>query len=93
MIILLSPAKTLDFDNPSATEICTKPDFLNFSNALIGGLSKLSTEEISSLMGLSSKLAQLNYERFQNWTKDANRGDTHHRRSLENAHVAKHAAR
>ena len=70
MIILLSPAKTLDFDSPSICEICTKPDFLNFSNALIGGLSKLSTEEISSLMGLSSKLAQLNYERFQSWTKE-----------------------
>ena len=70
MIILLSPAKTLDFDSPSICEICTKPDFLNFSNALIGGLSKLSTEEIGSLMGLSSKLSQLNYERFQSWTKE-----------------------
>ena len=57
MIILLSPAKTLDFDNPSICEVCTKPDFLDFSNALIGGLSKLSTEEIGSLMGLSSKLS------------------------------------
>lgn len=70
MIILLSPAKTLDFDSPSVCEVCTKPDFLDFSNALIGGLSKLSAEEIGSLMGLSSKLSQLNYERFQRWNKE-----------------------
>jgi len=68
MIILLSPAKTLDFENPSPTGICTEPDFLDFSNDLIRGLSKLSTEEICSLMGLSSKLSLLNYERFQSWT-------------------------
>ena len=32
------------------------------------------------------------FERFQNRTKDENRGDTHHRRSLETEHVAKHEA-
>ena len=68
MLILLSPAKTLDFENPSATEICTQPDFLNLSHDLIHGLAKFNCEQIASLMGLSTKLAQLNYQRFQKWT-------------------------
>ena len=70
MLTLLSPAKTLDFEGPSLTGICTKPDFLDLSQDLMGGLSKLSIKEISTLMGLSSKLSQLNYERFQSWTKE-----------------------
>ena len=69
MITLLSPAKTLDFENPSPTNLCTKPDFLDFSNDLIKSLSKLSSVEIESLMGLSPKLAKLNHDRFQAWTK------------------------
>ena len=75
MITLLSPAKTLDFENPSPTNLCTKPDFLDFSNDLIKGLSTLSSVEIESLMGLSPKLAQLNHDRFQAWTK-AHRAET-----------------
>ena len=67
MIILLSPAKTLDFENPSETEVCTEPDFLKFSKYLIGALSKLSSEEIGKLMSISPKLAELNRQRFQDW--------------------------
>ena len=39
MIILLSPAKTLDFESQSATEVCTQPDFLKFSKYLVNGLT------------------------------------------------------
>ena len=46
MIILLSPAKTLDFESQSATEVCTQPDFLKFSKYLVNGLSKLSADKI-----------------------------------------------
>ena len=70
MLILLSPAKTLDFKTPSSTNICTKPDFLDLSQCLINGLSKLRVDEVGSLMGLSEKLAQLNYDRFQKWSKE-----------------------
>jgi uncharacterized protein len=68
MITLLSPAKTLDFESPSVHSICTKPEFISFSKDLISGLIKLSAEEISNLMGISPKLAQLNKDRFQNWS-------------------------
>ena len=67
MIIVLSPAKTLDFEAPSVHSTCTTPDFLSFSQDLISGLKKLSSEEIAELMGISPKLAELNRERFLNW--------------------------
>ena len=69
MLTLLSPAKTLDFESPSLANMFTKPDFLDLSQDLMNGLCKLSTEEVGSLMGLSSKLAKLNHERFKTWTK------------------------
>ena len=67
MLILISPAKTLDYETPPATEVCTQPDFLDESSALIRGLSKLSEEEVGELMGISPKLAKLNKDRFSNW--------------------------
>jgi len=70
MITLLSPAKTLDFESPLATEVCTEPDFLSFSDDLIQGLSKLSPVQIGKLMKLSSKLSELNHTRFKEWTRN-----------------------
>ena len=67
MIILLSPAKTLDFDTPAIEKTCTEPEFLSLSKNLIAGLSKMSNEEISKLMGISDKLAALNSERYKSW--------------------------
>jgi len=67
MIILLSPAKTLDFENPAIEKTCTEPEFLSLSKNLIAGLSKMSNEEISKLMGISDKLAALNSERYKSW--------------------------
>ena len=67
MIIVLSPAKTLDFETVPIHSTCTKPDFLTFSQDLVSGLKKLSVKEISDLMGISPKLAELNRDRFLNW--------------------------
>ena len=65
MLVLLSPAKTLDFEHPSSTEICTQPDFLDLSQDLINALARLSAEQVGELMKLSPKLAQLSQQRFQ----------------------------
>lgn len=64
MIILLSPAKTLDF---SATEIDTHstPRLLADSNKLVKNLRQKSVEDIKSLMKVSDKIAELNYNRFR----------------------------
>jgi len=67
MIILLSPAKTLDFESPSCYKTCTEPEFLSFSKDLISGLCKISTTELSKLMGISPKLSELNKKRYQDW--------------------------
>ena len=67
MIILLSPAKTLDFEDYGKDIPCTHPEFINLSKDLINGLSKLTSSEVGSLMNISPKLADLNRERFQQW--------------------------
>ena len=67
MLIVISPAKTLDYETPPATEVCTQPDFLKEAAALMKGLRKLSEEDIGELMGISPKLAKLNKERFESW--------------------------
>ena len=72
MITLLSPAKTLDFESPAATSVCTKPEFLNLTKDLIDGLSKLSAEEIGKLMNISPKLADLNKSRYKDWSQNHN---------------------
>jgi len=68
MIILLSPAITLDFETPSSQSVCTQPDFLDLSANLIQGLAAMSSDEISGLMGISPKLAEVNRSRYQDWT-------------------------
>ena len=67
MLILLSPAKTLDFTSPSETDICSEPEFLEFSKDLVKGLAKLTSVEVGELMHISPKLADLNRQRFSDW--------------------------
>jgi len=73
MITLISPAKTLDFDSPVTTDICTEPDFLSLSDSLIQGLAKLSPDQVGKLMNLSPKLSELNHQRFNNWSFSHNK--------------------
>src|SRR5690606_12063915 len=67
MLVLISPAKTLDFETPAPTNIATQPDFLDQSQILVNALRKLSPAQISGLMGISDKLAVLNFDRFHHW--------------------------
>ncbi len=68
MITIISPAKSLDFESPLVTRQKTQPTFLSESELLIKQLKKLAPHDIASLMKLSDKLAQLNYDRFQAFT-------------------------
>lgn len=72
MLIVISPAKTLDFETASSTENYTQPRFLPQSQQLINELKVLSTTDIANLMKLSDKLAALNMARFQTWLKPFN---------------------
>lgn len=67
MKILLSPAKSLDFTNQSVEVPTTTAVFLDEANVLIRKLQKLSSKKIGQLMHLSTDLADLNFERFQQW--------------------------
>ena len=67
MLTIISPAKTLDMETPVNSLIQSEPVFLNKSNQLVSVLKKKKAPELSQLMGISPKLAQLNFERFQDW--------------------------
>lgn len=67
MLIVLSPAKSLDLSYNSDIKKTTKPVFLIEAEVLIEELRKYKQEDLSSLMNISAKLAELNFERFIKW--------------------------
>jgi uncharacterized protein len=67
MLIVISPAKTLDYKNPSPVSQYSVPVMLDDSEKLAGKLREMTVDEIAELMGISSSLAYTNYERFQTW--------------------------
>jgi cytoplasmic iron level regulating protein YaaA (DUF328/UPF0246 family) len=69
MIVVLSPAKSLDFESPSPLVEATQPDFLEHSQRLIDQLREFSPLEIAQLMSISDPLAALNAGRFAQWTR------------------------
>lgn len=70
MLIIISPAKTLDYQSPLATNKFTQPEMLDKSQALIEICRELTPAQIGSLMGISDKLAGLNAARFSEWQPD-----------------------
>ncbi|AUC82133.1 peroxide stress protein YaaA [Lacinutrix sp. Bg11-31] len=74
MKLVLSPAKSLDFESKLPTEKTTEAQFLSQSERISKVLKKKSAKAISELMHVSDALGQLNYERNQEWqlpfTKD-----------------------
>ena len=64
MLILISPAKTLDYQSELATTRYTQPELLDHSQQLIKVARKLSAQQIKALMGISDKLADLNATRL-----------------------------
>lgn len=70
MLLLLSPAKKLDYDSPVRTTLHTQPLFVEQAGELISILEKKSASEIASLMKLSDALATLNVERYRAWTPE-----------------------
>jgi len=75
MLIVLSPAKSLDYKTPVKVKAPSLPEFVSESAKLIADLKKLSPQEVADLMGLSDHLAALNVGRYRDWSKkftDAN---------------------
>ncbi|MCW8888526.1 MAG: peroxide stress protein YaaA [Gammaproteobacteria bacterium] len=67
MLIVISPAKTLDFTTPAQTGRSTQPELLDDSQILIDRARQLSALDIADLMKVSMKIADLNFERFESW--------------------------
>lgn len=67
MIVVISPAKSLDLESTLKTRKFSQPEFLADSKRLVKDLKKLNPEQLSELMHISSKLGALNYERYANW--------------------------
>ncbi|ASJ76380.1 peroxide stress protein YaaA [Granulosicoccus antarcticus] len=67
MLILLSPAKTLDMETPSRVAEPTMPAFMEDSKKLVDTLQSYSKDKLSELMHISDALASLNAERFSSW--------------------------
>ena len=68
MKIVISPAKSLDYESKVTTDKYTQPAFLEQSEKLSNVLKKKSARQLSKLMSISENLGQLNYERNQNWS-------------------------
>ncbi|MEX2130143.1 MAG: peroxide stress protein YaaA [Pseudohongiellaceae bacterium] len=68
MLIVISPAKTLDYESALPSDKFTQPLFLKQSRQLITVLRRLSAEQICTLMQVSGKLSELNFQRYSNWS-------------------------
>jgi cytoplasmic iron level regulating protein YaaA (DUF328/UPF0246 family) len=69
MLIVISPAKTLDFESPLPTKKSTQPDLLERSAVLAERMRKLSKAKLAALMGLSDTLAAENVRRYKAWSR------------------------
>ena len=71
MLMVISPAKTLDYDTPPVIEQSTQPRFVEHSVELIEVLREKSPQDIAKLMSLSDKLASLNVARYGSWERES----------------------
>ncbi len=77
MLIVVSPAKTLDYESSLPTPRATQPRLLEHSAELVERARALSPADLASLMKVSDKIAHLNVERFAQWSRPF---DTHNAR-------------
>ena len=76
VIIVLSPAKTLDFGSPAASWRTSRPTFLEQAAALIEHLRSKSPQQLGKLMNISPALASLNHNRYLQWQPEPPRDET-----------------
>jgi uncharacterized protein len=69
VLIVLSPAKSLDYETPLATTEYSEPAMLDQSEVLINVMRKKSAKEVARLMSISPALAELNVERYRDWER------------------------
>ena len=67
MLMIISPAKTLDFETPVTTESFSIPDYLEKSAELVDIMKKKSLRDLVKMMQVSQRIAELNVERIKSW--------------------------
>lgn len=67
MLIVVSPAKALDFESPLPTRKYTVPTMMDEARQLVSIMSRQTPDDLSAMMSISPALAELNFERFQDW--------------------------
>ncbi len=77
MIVVLSPAKKLTEKDPKMVPATSLPQFMSESETLMNKLKKLKPSGLSKLMKISPKLADLNFERNQQWNKKFTEKNAH----------------
>ncbi|MFM7896021.1 MAG: peroxide stress protein YaaA, partial [Flavobacterium sp.] len=68
MKIVVSPAKSLNFESPLPIQNYTESSFLKEAETIQKTLKKKKPKDLMELMDISEKLADLNWERNQNWS-------------------------
>ena len=76
MLILVSPAKTLDYETELDVKDFSVAPLLSDSELLIKELQQKNPDDLSSLMGLSEKLSLLNFDRNMNWRRPTKPSDS-----------------
>ena len=69
MLVVVSPAKKLDVTGDKPNDF-TLPIFTTESQKLINNLKKLNPKKLEKLMGISTALADLNFQRYQEWSEE-----------------------
>lgn len=82
MLMIISPAKTQNFARKLAISEFTIPEFIDDTLILIDELKSLSREDISDLMNVSEKIANINYERFKKFKIPFNSKNSRHALSV-----------
>lgn len=70
MLMFISPAKSLDFNHTNSLGESSTPYFLDEARKVNSGIKKKSRKALMELQGISRQLAELNFERNQNWQED-----------------------
>lgn len=69
MLIVVSPAKSLDYESALATRKYSEPRLLDQAEELVGVMAAKAPSAIQEMMHISAELAELNFERFQDWQR------------------------
>jgi cytoplasmic iron level regulating protein YaaA (DUF328/UPF0246 family) len=69
MLTVLSPAKSLDYESPLATDKHSEPLLLDEAEKLVEIMATKSPRQLKNLMGISDDLAELNVDRFRTWER------------------------